>query len=415
MKNRSLQSFLQSYDYAVWVQFTGTVLSALTMFMIRPFLVLYLHDRMNDAVLLPILIVTLQPLCGMAAGIGGGTLSDRFGRKPVMIVSLLLQTISMAGYAVADSVALFALASMVNGIGSALFEPAASAQVSDIVKPEQRAEVYALLHMALNVGAAFGPALGLMLFTWNVSVVFWLAALLLGMYSLLLWTRLPAALPQASHKTGSRKSQSSLSSFKSREMRIILLLTLCYLPLGFLYAQVDSTLPFHLKTRFVNYKAILALLLTFNGITVILLQLWIAKATARFTAQRMLAVSYLLFAVVALGYGFAPSLLFLLTAELMFSLGEMLHGPHIRKTISETAPVERLGYSFAVFGLGPQLSRILGPLIGGILLGRWGGAVLFTILAGSFLVVGGLQFKLLQMRAALQNCKGHLPATTPPP
>jgi MFS family permease len=178
---------------------------------------------------------------------------------------------------------------------------------------------------------------------------------------------------------------------------------------------VDSTLPFHIQTHFGNYKAVLALLLTFNGITVILLQLWIAKATARFAAQWMLAIAYLLFAVVALGYGYAPSLLFLLIAELMFSLGEMLHGPHIRKAISETAPSERLGYAFAVFGLGPQLSRTLGPLIGGILLGRWGGACLFTVLMSSFLIVGGLQFKLLQPRAAFQNCKDCLPTTSPGP
>lgn len=415
MKIRTLQSFLRSYNSAVWIQFTGTVLSALTQFMIRPFLVLYLHDRMDGAVLLPILIVTLQPLCGMAAGIGGGTLSDRFGRKPVMLISLLLQTLSMAGYAVADSVVLFALASVVNGIGSALFEPAANAQVSDIVRQEQQGEVYALLHMALNIGAAFGPALGLMLFTWNAHVVFWLAALLLGMYSLLLWTRLPAAPPPASHMVRGRKSSNSLSTFKSREMRLILLLTLCYLPLGFLYAQVNSTLPFHLQTHFGNYKAVLTLLLTFNGITVILLQLWIAKATARFSAHKMLGLAYVLLAGAALGYGIAPSLLFLLAAELMFSLGEMLHGPQIRKAISETAPAERLGYAFAIFGLGPQISRTLGPLIGGILLGRWGGAVLFILLAGSFLVIGGLQFKLLKIRSAYQNCRECLPSTTPVP
>ncbi|WP_019913214.1 MFS transporter [Paenibacillus sp. HW567] len=414
MKKRpTVQGFLRSYEPAVWIQFTGTVLSSLTMFMIRPFLVLYLHDQMGGAILLPILITTLQPLCGIAAGMYGGNLSDRYGRKPVMIVSLLLQTVSMAGYAIAEGVVFFALASMLNGIGSALFQPAANAQISDIVKPEQRAEVYALLHMALNFGAALGPALGLMLFNWNIHVVFWLAALFLALYTLLLWSKLGTVPPPAS--TGIDSAATLLSSFRSPEFRVILLLTLCYLPLGFLYAQVDSTLPFHLQTHFGNYQAVLTLLLTFNGITVILLQLWIARATARFTARRMLSIAYLLFAGVTLGYGFAPSLIVLLLTELMFSTGEMLHGPHIQKAISELAPVEARGYSFALFGLGPQVSRALGPLMGGLLLDLWGGAVLFLVLMSAFLVVGRIQSRLLQPAAAAEPpCVDKLPTGTTP-
>ncbi|MNC07336.1 Major Facilitator Superfamily protein [compost metagenome] len=259
--------------------------------------------------------------------------------------------------------------------------------------------------MALNIGAAFGPALGLMLFTWNAHVVFWLAALLLAAYTLLLWGKLKPAQPFSA--AGIAVSAPHFSDFKNPEMRIILLLTLCYLPLGFLYSQVDSTLPFHLKNHFSNYKSVLALLLSFNGITVILLQLWIAKATARFAAPSMLGISYLLFAAVALGYGFAPSLVFLLTAELLFSVGEMLHGPHIQKTISELAGAEKRGYAFAVFGMGPQVSRALGPLIGGLLFDLWGGAPLFLLLAGLFFAVGGIQSKLLRS-AALKT-----PASSP--
>jgi MFS family permease len=400
-KKFKLNTFFKSYEGAVWLQFTGTILSSLTMFMIRPFLVLYLHDQMNGAVLLPILIVGLQPLFGIFAGIGGGSLSDRYGRKPVMVGSLALQTLSLAGYALADGIGMFAFASILNGIGSALFQPAASAQISDIVKPEQRAQVYALLHMALNFGAAIGPALGLMLFSWNVHIVFWIASLLLALYSGLLWLRLKESAPTLEVKTD--HAMSRLSAIRLPENRTILWLTLCYFPVGFLYAQVDSTLPFQLKTHFENYKAVLALMLTFNGVTVILLQLWIAKITARYTAQRMLGIAYVMFATVALGYGLAPSLLLLLTAEFVFSVGEMLHGPHAQKAIAEIASPDRRGYAFAIFGMGPQASRAIGPLLGGVVLDLWGGAVMFVLLAAFILTIGSLQNKLLKRMRSSQK------------
>ncbi|NUU63555.1 MDR family MFS transporter [Paenibacillus agri] len=414
-KKINLLSFFRSYDGAVWLQFTGTILSSLTMFMIRPFLVLYLHDQMNGSVLLPILIVGLQPLFGIFAGIGGGSLSDRYGRKPVMVASLLLQTLSFAGYALADGIILFAAASILNGIGSALFQPAASAQISDIVLPEQRAEVYALLHMALNFGAAFGPALGLMLFSWNVHIVFWIAALLLAAYSGLLWLRLkesaPSRLPRSGQTNGAAVPW--LTAAKQPENRMIIWLTLCYLPVGFLYAQVDSTLPFQLQTYFDNYKAVLATMLTFNGVTVILLQLWVAKVTSRFTARRMLSIAYLLFAAVALGYGFAPTLVLLLTAEFIFSVGEMLHGPHAQKAVAEMATADQRGYAFAIYGMGPQVSRALGPLLGGIVLDLWNGTALFVLIAFFTLIMGRIQSRLLRNAASGKHHSTSTPVNPP--
>ncbi|XID95655.1 MFS transporter [Paenibacillaceae bacterium WGS1546] len=94
--------------------------------MIRPFLVLYLYDRLEGSVLLPMLIVGLQPLCGLIVNWFGGGWSDRYGRKPLMLISLALQMLCMIGYVFADQTLHYALISIVNGLGSALFLPAAT-------------------------------------------------------------------------------------------------------------------------------------------------------------------------------------------------------------------------------------------------------------------------------------------------
>ncbi|MCK9912283.1 hypothetical protein MXD81_24230, partial [Microbacteriaceae bacterium K1510] len=67
-------------------------------FMLRPFLAFYLYDKLEGNLTLAAVIIGLQPLTGMISGIYSGSLSDRFGRKPMMVTALLVESISMLGY-----------------------------------------------------------------------------------------------------------------------------------------------------------------------------------------------------------------------------------------------------------------------------------------------------------------------------
>lgn len=116
-------NFLGRYDAAIWIRVLGTILTAVTGFMLRPFLVLYLYDKLGNSVLLPMLVVGLQPLVGMVMSVWGGQLTDRYGRKPLMLISLLIQTMSMAGFMVAQTIWQFAIFAVLNGVGMSLFFP----------------------------------------------------------------------------------------------------------------------------------------------------------------------------------------------------------------------------------------------------------------------------------------------------
>jgi len=148
------------YDRAIWIRVIGTILTTLTGFAIRPFLALYLYNKTGNLFDIGI-ILGLAPLMGVLANIWGGGLADKYGRKPLMVWSLLFQGVSMLGYIFAVSPLHFALVSVLNGVASSFYFPAANAQIADIVPIGQRSEVFALMHTALNVGAALGPLLGL--------------------------------------------------------------------------------------------------------------------------------------------------------------------------------------------------------------------------------------------------------------
>lgn len=382
-----LFSMISKYDTAIWVRVVGTILTSLAGFMMRPYLVFYLYDKLDGSVFLSMLIVGLQPLCGIFVNLYAGSLSDKYGRKPMMLAALLIQAFAIGGYIFASHVWEFALISIINGIGHAMYGPAANAQISDVVPEHKRAEVFALLHTALNMGSAFGPLLGLLLFTMNPSIIFLACSVTLVAYAALVIWKVPETMPVKSKEVLATKA--SKVKIKWSEHKSLLWITFLAMPVSLLYAQVESTFPLHLQQNFENYKSVFATIITFNGCVVIALQLWIAKRTEHVPAYIVVAVSYMLFAVVSIGYGFVPYLAILLFVEFLFTIGEMLNGPHIQKVISVIAPVEHRGMYFSVFGMNWQLSRAIGPVLGGLLFSHYGGKVMFAIV-GVILIAAGI-------------------------
>ncbi|MCY9669662.1 MFS transporter [Paenibacillus alginolyticus] len=389
-----LFSLISKYDTAIWVRVVGTILTSLAGFMMRPYLVYYLYDKLDGSIFLSMLIIGLQPLCGIFVNLYAGSLSDRYGRKPMMLAALIIQAFAIGGYMFASHVWEFAVISIINGIGHAMYGPAANAQITDVVPQEKRAEVFALLHTALNMGSAFGPLLGLLLFTWNPTIIFLTCSVALLAYAGLVVWKVPETMPE--------KSASELELYKTkpkikwRDHKPLLWITLLAMPVSLLYAQVESTFPLHLQQHFENYKTVFATIITFNGCVVIAMQIWIAKRTEHVSAYLVVAASYLLFAIVSVGYGFVPIFAILLFVEFLFTIGEMLNGPHIQKVISVIAPEEHRGWYFSVFGMNWQLSRAIGPILGGLLFSHFGGKVMFAVLSAIILLAGIAQSRYIR-------------------
>ncbi|MGG1343636.1 MFS transporter [Bacillus toyonensis] len=388
---KKLIMILSQYDSPIWIRVFGSAITSITNFMLRPFLVLYLYDRLDNSILLSLLIVGFQPLASILISLFGGGLADRFGRKPVMVISLLIQALSMVGFIFADSVWEFSILSLLNGFGVPLFVPAANAQIADIVPEEKRAEIFAILHTAFNLGPAIGPLLGLVIFAWNQEIVFASSACAFFIYALLVLLKVPETLPKEV-----RKGIKVTSTFQFYKHKQVYYFTLLAIPIGLLYAQIETTLPLHLKENFENYMTILATLFTINALVVICFMVWIGKKTEKVSSQKLIFISYILFSVVGFGYGFAPTFLILILVELVFTLGEMIGISHLQKFVSNMAPTDMRGRYFSIFGLYLQIPKLIGPILCGLLFTKYNGQVMFSVLGFLLLLAGFLQKNLMK-------------------
>lgn len=392
-----LQQMIARYDTTIWIRVIGTVLTTFAGFMLRPFLAFYLYDRMDGNLLVAAMVTSLQPLTSIISGYFAGSLSDRYGRKPLMIAALAIEAISMAGYIWADSIFAFATLTVLNGIGASLFWPAASAQITDVVPEEKRSEVFALLHTALNLGAAAGPLIGVAIYKVNPAIAFGICSCMLFVYALLLFWKVPETLPDHIRAQASRSAKTDQAPrLKLAEHPTLIWMTLAAVPVSLLYSQVEIILPQHLRTQYTDFLSVFATLMTINGVLVVCCQIAIAKYAERFPAHWVILTAYLFLACVGFGYGWAPGFLILVLAEVLFTIGEMLYGPQIQKAISVMAPEEYRGRYFAIFGANWGITGTIGPSVGAVAFKGIGGALWFSILSLLLLVGGLFQYRFVK-------------------
>ncbi|MCR9157845.1 MAG: TCR/Tet family MFS transporter [Rhodobacteraceae bacterium] len=108
-----------------------------------------------------------------------GNLSDRFGRRPVLLISLVVMAADYVVMAVAGTMWLLLLGRIVGGITSAT-QATASAYMADISDPDKKAQNFGLVGAAFGLGFVIGPLLGGLLGEWGTRAPFWAAAALAG-------------------------------------------------------------------------------------------------------------------------------------------------------------------------------------------------------------------------------------------
>ena len=165
--------------------FCGMFLSTIGTSMIWPFLMIYVSEKLDQPLTAVAFLLTINSATSLIAAFIAGPITDRLGRKWILIISLIGNGVVYLLMGQAITLAHFALLMVFRGLFTPLYRVGGDAMLADLVEPKQRPDAYALLRMSNNVGISIGPAVGGFIATSSYHIAFICAAVGLSSYGLL--------------------------------------------------------------------------------------------------------------------------------------------------------------------------------------------------------------------------------------
>ncbi|WP_040948915.1 MDR family MFS transporter [Gorillibacterium massiliense] len=383
LTKRSLRTGTGFHPVA-WIVIIGTFLARTGFFMTIPFLGIYLGKvkGIDPATIGAILGISL--FVGTLSSFVGGALSDRLGRFPVMISSIMLWAFVFVGFAFAVDTWQFFLLSAMNGLFRNIFEPAARALLADVTPEEKRSDAFNARYFAINIGGAIGPLIGLKLGVGGTDSMlpFLLSAAIYGLFALLL-IYFGARFKDHLH-SAQPKGQSEAVSFRSMLKIIFADKVFLYFLLGntFVagaYSHLDTTVSQFIGHDRVNVYSILFVA---NTLSVLVLQYPLSRLMKRYSSSTALKLGCLLFGLGLFGLGAFHSIILLVLSIAVFTSGEILCFVIGDVLIGEIAPDHLRGAYFGAGGFA-FIGQSLSAWLGGYLLKTLGfdqGALIFGVL-----------------------------------
>ena len=325
-----------------------------------------------------------------------GRLSDRVGRRPVILMGLLGSSISYLTFGLAQSLPILFLSRILAGIAGANISTA-QAYIADSTPPEQRAKGMGLIGAAYGLGFTVGPAIGGLLSQYGYAIpAFFASALALANFGAAWWL-----LPESRNRSGQpHQAERGLNWQRLRtglqhpELGIFLIL---FFIATFAFANLEATFALMTARKFGFDARANGYLFAYIGVLITIVQGGLTGRLARrFGEKRLISVGLfcMIFGLGLLPY--SPGLKSLLLVLVVLVGGHGATNPSVSSLISQSASTEDQGGILGVAQSLASLARILGPVWGGFTFDAFG--FQYPYLTGSLFMAVAFSLSLLAVK-----------------
>jgi MFS family permease len=361
-----------SFDRRVWLLLVAMLAFRFGQGMYFPFSTIHFHNVVGIRLSLVGVGLASLAAASVVSGLVSGPLSDRYGRKPVMLTALAGSAAAFCAFAFVEDFTSYLLVSVAAGLaGNTTFDSARNAMVADVTPPARRSRAYGLVRVGGNVGWAMGPMVaGLIAASAGSQAIyrtlFLFASALVGLVAIVVVFTVEESLPALSEhapRMGASRLRAALT-----DVPFVALLAAGVL-LYYVFTQDWQALPIYAKNFLGVPDGRIGLFLAANGLMVIVFQLPISYAIDRTSKAGALLVGAALFAASSATLLLTSSFLGILVAfALFFTLGEMVLEVAGAALAAELAPMRLRGTYLALFGACFGAAYGVSPIVAGVLL-----------------------------------------------
>ncbi|EDK30812.1 Permease of the major facilitator superfamily protein [Vibrionales bacterium SWAT-3] len=335
-----------------------------------PFLIVFLYEDYGASAIEVGTMLAVSAVVGAGTGLYSGYLSDKLGRKWVMVLGSWIASISYTGIALASEVWQFYVLIMMTGLMRPMIEAPAKAVIGDNLKDSKDRELALnIRYFLLNLGGALGPLIGITLALSQPQNLFFVAGGTYVVYGFWL------LLGIERKGTFTKPDPSQLSNFAAtlnviRKDNIFVKLMVANFIMMFVYAQAESSIPqVIVRSSIADAAQLIAGLVLVNTLTIIVFQFPMLKWLEHVPLFVRTRIGMILMAIAQIGFLFTPNdwPLGWGIACFILSLGEVIAFPTLNVQIDRMAPPHLRGSYFGAAAL-YSLGFAIAPLLGGVVI-----------------------------------------------
>ena len=305
------------------------------------------------------LLITVFTLPGVFLTFLAGALSDRFGRKKILVPSLLVFGIAGGACVLAPNFETLLLLRVLQGVGAASLGALNVTLVGDLFSGRERTTALGYNSSVLNIGTASYPALGGALAAFGWYYPFALPLLAIPVAILVLFSlRNPEPRNEQELK---EKAQSIWESAKNG--RVIGLFANTFVIFVLLFGALIAYLPSFISERFGSGSFFIGVVLASTSVTAAFTSTQAGRLAHRFSEKALIRSSYLLYAIALCLVPLVPSVWLLFVPTVLFGVAQTLNLPNSFSLLNAAAPVENRGAFISLNSTILRLGQTLGPVL----------------------------------------------------
>jgi MFS family permease len=379
MLNR-IRKVYHEFPQKFWVVIVTVFIDRIGGTLLFPFFSLYITEKFNVGMTQAGMVLGTFSAFGMVGSMIGGALTDKFGRKSLIIIGLIFSAISTLTLGFVNEFALLIPLAVVIGLLSNFAGPARHAMVADLLPEDKRQEGFGILRVVANMSWIIGPILGGFIANRSYFLLFVLDAVISCVVALLFFLYIPETKPD----TGT-EPESVLKTFVGygvvvRDFAYVAFLVVSML-MGIVYQQMYNTLSVYLRDSHGLTPQSYGFLMTSSAITVILFQFQTTRAIRNRPAFLMMGLGTFFYMIGFGMFGFVSVFWLFALAIVIITIGEMVVMPTSSALVANFAPEDKRGRYMAVYGLSWSFPAIIGPSAAGLIIDNYNPDLLWYIAA----------------------------------
>jgi len=398
-----LQKTFSEYPRKFWVVVGVSFIDHIGATLLFPFFSLYITQRFGVGMTQAGMVLGLFSIFGLVGGFIGGAITDKFGRRKLIIFGLVFSALSTLSLGMVNQFSMLIPLAVVIGLLSNIAGPAHSAMIADILPENQRQEGFGILRVVANMSWIVGPTIGGFVANKSFFALFVLDATISCLVALLFFLFMPETKPQGSAES---EHESIFQTFKGYSVALRDFAFMAFLfagiLMGLVYQQMYNSLSVYLRDQHGIDPQGYGFLLTTSAIVVILFQFSISRWMKYRPPFVMMAIGTVFYMFGFGMFGLVSHYALFALAVMIITLGEMMVVPTSQALAANFAPEEMRGRYMAVFGLMWMLPATIGPGLAGVILDNYNPNLLWyvgAVLCGA----AGLAFYLLHVRLGAQS------------